>query len=70
MVASITKIVKKSDGMMDGWNVIKFRTKKSDTSLPKYSEIQIEGENWDDELEPFCNEKYCGAIPETLLKCI
>lgn len=47
----------------DGWLERDYIcTKKSDTSLPKYSEIQIEEENLDDELEPFCNEKYCGAI--------
>lgn len=38
--------------------------KKGDTSLPKYEEVQIDGENWDEEIEPFCSEKYCGPIPE------
>lgn len=49
------------NGWLERDNICK---KKGDTSFPKYSEIQIEGENWNDELEPFCNEKYCGAIPE------
>lgn len=38
--------------------------KGGDTSLPKYDEIHIDGENWDEELEPFCSEKYSGPIPE------
>ena len=37
---------------------------KGDTSLPKYNELHIEGENWGDELEPFFSEKYCGYIPD------
>uniref|UniRef100_K1QNV9 Sideroflexin-2 n=1 Tax=Magallana gigas TaxID=29159 RepID=K1QNV9_MAGGI len=36
-------------------------TKKGDTSLPKYKDIQIDGENWDEELEPFPGKKY-GAV--------
>lgn len=39
-------------------------TKKGDTSLPKYKDIQIDGENWDEELEPFPGKKYYGFIPD------
>lgn len=39
-------------------------TKKGDTSLPKYKDIQIDGENWDEELEPFPGEKYYGFIAD------
>lgn len=63
MVASITNIVKKSDGMMDGWNVITFVQRE--VTLLSLNIVKFKkGENWDHELEPFCNEKYCGAIPE------
>lgn len=49
----------------DGWlERDKMCTKKGDTSLPKYEEVQIDGENWDEEIEPFYSEKYCGPIPE------
>uniref|UniRef100_K1PT92 Uncharacterized protein n=1 Tax=Magallana gigas TaxID=29159 RepID=K1PT92_MAGGI len=39
-------------------------TKKGDTSLPKYKDIQIDGENWDEELEPLPGEKYYGFIAD------
>lgn len=32
--------------------------KGGDIFLPKYDKIHIDGENWDEELKPFCSEKY------------
>lgn len=54
-----------NNGLTGGWKEIKcVQKKKGDISLPKYEEVQIDGENWDEEIEHFCSEKYCGPIPE------
>lgn len=64
MAVSITNSDDKQ--WFDGWlERDKMCTKKKgDISLPKYEEVQIDGENWDEEIEHFCSEKYCGPIPE------
>lgn len=64
MVVSITNSVRTNNGLTGGWKEIKCVQKKGDTSLPQYEEVQIDGENWDEEIEPSCSEKYCGPIPE------
>jgi hypothetical protein len=38
--------------------------KKGDTSLPKYKDIEIKEDNWDNEVERFISERHCRFIPD------
>lgn len=48
----------------------KFCVRKGNTSLPKYEDLTLEGENWDNELEPFISKKYCAAVSEINVICV
>lgn len=40
-------------------------SKKGNTSLPKYEDVNIsDGENWDEELEPFYSKNFLGLVSD------
>lgn len=45
-------------------------SKKGNTSLPKYEDVNIsDGENWDEELEPFYSKNFLGLVSDIKKNC-
>lgn len=45
-------------------------SKKGNTSLPKYEDVNISnGENWDEELEPFYSKNFLGLVSDIKKNC-